>query len=127
MTDCQGENARGDWMAMRVKLQQLEERQFELVRDNFELKQLCLILDAERDNEIDLAQIAINRNAQTNSTPQILTQQVLKYIKGKLIYDHFYKLSSIIYHLLFITYYSSPIIHHHILLHIRIGISSQRI
>ena len=37
-------------MAYQKKLQQLDGKQQELVKDNFELKDLCLYLDEERNN-----------------------------------------------------------------------------
>ena len=40
-------------VAYQKKLQQLDGKQQELVRDNFELKDLCLYLDEERNNQID--------------------------------------------------------------------------
>ena len=38
-------------MAYQKKLQQLDGKQQELVKDNFELKDLCLYLDEERNNQ----------------------------------------------------------------------------
>lgn len=40
-------------VAYQKKLQQLDGKQQELVKDNFELKDLCLYLDEERNNQID--------------------------------------------------------------------------
>ena len=39
-------------MAYQKKLQQLDGKQQELVKDNFELKDLCLYLDEERNNQV---------------------------------------------------------------------------
>ena len=71
-------------MSMRTKLQQLEERQFELVRDNFELKQLCLILDAERDSELEFSQFTPVNGPPTAN--QLFNQQVLSYMRGLYLY-----------------------------------------
>lgn len=68
---------------MERKLADLENKQFDLVRENYELKQLCLLLDAQQSN--NLPPVA-NENHQQfqrqTGHAQVLTQQILAYIRS---------------------------------------------
>lgn len=48
---------------MQNKLRQLDDKQQELIRDNLELKDLCLYLDEERANAAAMARVCSNCGA----------------------------------------------------------------
>lgn len=57
-----------DHFSLQNKLRQLDDKQQELIRDNLELKELCLYLDEERTNSIRNATCSNCGGSVNNST-----------------------------------------------------------